>query len=142
MASASSSIVSSPVRSTPSVQEDANVNADEPRCRASAHQQRPARQDAAALGARSSFRVSAAKQPEGPEMEERRKGEEAEQAGLPGPLDEFVCGGGRIIVCRHAAARLVPNFRVRVGPGAPDLPGALPLLPRGRETHPTPRLAE
>src|SRR2546429_7103816 len=97
MASASSSIVSSPVRSTPSVQEDANVKADERRCRVSAHQQRPARQDAAALGARSSFRASAAKQPEGPEMEERRKGAEAEQDGIPGPLDELVCGGGRVL---------------------------------------------
>src|SRR2546423_8409587 len=107
MASASSSIVSSPVRSTPSVQEDANVKADERRRRASAHQQRPARQDAAALGARSSFRVSAAKQPEGPEMEERRKGEEAEQAGLPGPLDEFVCGGDRVILLFPPAAALL-----------------------------------
>src|SRR5256714_4043851 len=130
MASASSSIVSSPVRSTPSVQEDAKVKADERRCRASAHQQRPARQDAAALGARSSFRVSAAKQPEGPEMEERRKGEEAEQAGLPGPLDELVCGGDRVVLLsRAAAARIVPYCRVLVRRGAHELPGAPPVPP-------------
>src|SRR6267143_4690217 len=129
MASASSSMVPSRVRSTSSVQEDANVKADERRCRASAHQQCPARQGAAALGARSSFRPSAAKQPEGPEMEERRKGEEAEQAGLPGPLDELVCGGDRfILVCRDAAAGIVLNCRVRAGRGAQDLPGALRIL--------------
>src|SRR3954467_15890777 len=122
MASASSSMVPSRVRSTPSVQEDANVQADEHRCRASAHQQCPARQDAAELGARSSFRVSAAKQPEGPEMEERRKGEETEQAGLPGPLDELVRGGDRfIVVCRDAAAGLVLDCRVLICRGAQDL---------------------
>src|SRR2546430_3116753 len=122
MASASSSIVSSPSTSTPSVQEDANVKADERRRRASAHQQRPARQDAAALGARSSFRPSAAKQPEGPEMEERRKGEEAEQAGLPGPLDELVCGGGAVIVrFPRAGARGLLNFRGFGRPGGPGL---------------------
>src|SRR5207302_1703499 len=96
-----------------------------------------------ALGPGPSFDVSAAEQPQGPEVEQRWDGKKAHQARFPRALDEGIPGAGRcILLVRGIVAVGFPNQVHQASARNEDFSRALRVLRCDREADSARRLAE